>query len=174
MFLSFSTHTTMPRRHTTPPCHHTTTARHHATMRLACQRCQSTLTTRAWRLCVGNSLSVSQSPTLDRKDKVKHYIRIKTQNNIALRFWCKSGVWGLICVRLMSYNHIEPQSLNDYNHDHNPYIWNIYKPNSGIRAWFGVTDRITITITKRGHQSDWPHNHNQRGHSYTWKVIYIW
>jgi len=41
---------------------------------------------------VGNSPSVSQSPTLDRKDKVKHYIRIKAHNNIALRFWCKSGV----------------------------------------------------------------------------------
>jgi len=36
---------------------------------------------------VGNSPSVSQSSTLDRKDKVKHYIRIKTHNNIALRFW---------------------------------------------------------------------------------------
>jgi len=42
--------------------------------------------------CVGNSPNVSQSPTLDRKDKVKHYIRIKAHNNIALRFWCKSGV----------------------------------------------------------------------------------
>jgi len=41
---------------------------------------------------VGNSPSVSQNPTLDRKDKVEHYIRIKTHNNIALRFWCKSGV----------------------------------------------------------------------------------
>jgi len=41
---------------------------------------------------VGNSPSVSQSPTLDRKDKVKYYIRIKAHNNIALRFWCKSGV----------------------------------------------------------------------------------
>jgi len=45
-----------------------------------------------YQIIVGNSLSVSQSPTLDRKDKVKHYIRIKAHNNIALRFWCKSGV----------------------------------------------------------------------------------
>jgi len=30
----------------------------------------------------GNSPSVSQSLTLDRKDKVKHYIKIKTHNNI--------------------------------------------------------------------------------------------
>jgi len=43
-------------------------------------------------LSVGNSPSVSQSLTLDRKDKVKHYIRIKFHNNIALRFLCKSGV----------------------------------------------------------------------------------
>jgi len=43
-------------------------------------------------LSVGNSPSMSQSPTLDRIDKVKHYIRIKAHNNIALRFWCKSGV----------------------------------------------------------------------------------
>jgi len=35
---------------------------------------------------VGNSPSVSESPILDRKDKVKHYIRIKVHNNIALRF----------------------------------------------------------------------------------------
>jgi len=41
---------------------------------------------------VGNSPSVSQSLTLDSKDKVKHYIRIKAHNNIGLRFWCKSGV----------------------------------------------------------------------------------
>jgi len=34
----------------------------------------------------------SKSPTLYRKDKVKHYIRIKAHNNIALKFWCKSGV----------------------------------------------------------------------------------
>jgi len=54
----------------------------------------------------------SQSLTLDRKDKVKHYIRIKAHNTIVLRFWGKSGVKGLICVRLMSYNHIELHSLN--------------------------------------------------------------
>jgi len=36
--------------------------------------------------CVGNSLSVSQSFTLNRIDKVKHYIRIKTHNTIILRF----------------------------------------------------------------------------------------
>jgi len=75
---------------------------------------------------------------LDRKDKVKHYIRIKTHNNIALGFWCKTGVKCLMCVRLILYNHIEPQSLNEYNHDyaHNLiYVKNIkYKPNSGIRA----------------------------------------
>jgi len=47
---------------------------------------------RCIRTSVGNSPSVSQSPTLDRKDKVKHYIRIKTHNNIALRFWCKRDV----------------------------------------------------------------------------------
>jgi len=49
---------------------------------------------------------MSQSSTLDRKDKVKHYIRIKIHNNIALRFWCKIGVKYFICVRLMSYDHI--------------------------------------------------------------------
>jgi len=70
----------------------------------------------AGELNVGNSPSVSQSHTLDRKDKVKHYIRIKTHNTIALRFWGKSGVKCLICVRLISYNHMESQSLNDYNH----------------------------------------------------------
>jgi len=43
---------------------------------------------------VGNSQSVSQSLTLDRIDKVKHYIKIKihttvvlTQQSIILRFW---------------------------------------------------------------------------------------
>jgi len=35
---------------------------------------------------VGNSPSVSQSSTSDKIDKVKHYIRIKTHNIIALRF----------------------------------------------------------------------------------------
>jgi len=39
-----------------------------------------------------NSLSVSQNLTLDKKDKVKHYIRRKTHSNIALKFLCKSGV----------------------------------------------------------------------------------
>jgi len=34
---------------------------------------------------VGNSLSVSQSLTLDKKDKVKHYIRIKIHNIIILK-----------------------------------------------------------------------------------------
>ena len=70
--------------------------------------------------CVGNSPNVSQSPTLDRKDKVKHYIRIKAHNNIALRFWDKTDIKYLISVRLMSYNHIEPQSLDnhDYNYNH--------------------------------------------------------
>jgi len=38
-------------------------------------------------LIIRNSPSVSQSLTLDRKDKVKHYIRIKTHNIITLRFW---------------------------------------------------------------------------------------
>ena len=52
---------------------------------------------------VGNSLSAIQSLTLDRIDKVKHYIRIKTHNTIVLRFWDKNGVKWLICVRPMSY-----------------------------------------------------------------------
>jgi len=69
---------------------------------------------------VGNSPNVSQSITLDRMNKVKHYIRINTHNTIVLRFWRESGVKCLICIRLMSHNHMEPQSLNDYNH--NPYI----------------------------------------------------
>jgi len=55
---------------------------------------------------VENSPSVSQSPTLDRKDKVKHYIRIKTHNTITLSFGVKTGVKYFICVRLMSYNHM--------------------------------------------------------------------
>jgi len=41
--------------------------------------------THPWWEIVGNSPSVSQSFTLDRKDKVKHYIRIKTHNIIILR-----------------------------------------------------------------------------------------
>jgi len=73
---------------------------------------------------VGNSPSVSQSPTLDRKDKVKHYIIIKTHNNIALRFWCKTGVKCLISVILMSYN----------SYITKPYEKKKYKPNNGIRA----------------------------------------
>jgi len=50
---------------------------------------------------VGNYLSMSQSTTFDRKDKIKHYIRWKTYKPIALRFWVKSGVI------------IESKSLND-------------------------------------------------------------
>jgi len=51
----------------------------------------------------------NQSLTLDRKDKVKHYIRIKTHNTIALRFWYKNGVKYLICIGLMSCNHMKPK-----------------------------------------------------------------
>jgi len=32
-------------------------------------------------------------------------------------FWCKSSVKDLIYVRLISYNYIEPQSLNNYNNN---------------------------------------------------------
>jgi len=67
---------------------------------------------------VENSRSVSQNLTLDRIDKVKHYIRIKT-HNIVVRFWGKSGVKCVICVRLMLYNHIKLQS--QYVCDHNSY-----------------------------------------------------
>jgi len=63
---------------------------------------------------------MSQSLTLDKIDKVKHYIRINVHNIIALRFWCKSGVKYLICVRLMLYNHMKLQSLDNY--DYKPYI----------------------------------------------------
>jgi len=51
---------------------------------------------------VGNSPSISQS-TLDRINKVKQYIKIKTYNTISLRFWGKSGIKCLTCVRLMSH-----------------------------------------------------------------------
>jgi len=54
-------------------------------------------------LPIRNSPSLSQSFRFDRIDKVKHYIRTKTHNLIALNFWVKSGVKYLICVRLMSY-----------------------------------------------------------------------
>jgi len=81
--------------------------------------------THPWEEIVRNSPSVSQSLTLDRKYKVKHYIKIKTHNTIDLRFWCKTHVKCLICARLMPYNHMEPQSLNDYNH--NPYITKTYE-----------------------------------------------
>jgi len=59
----------------------------------------------------------------------------------------------------MSYNHIEPQSLNDYNH--NTYMWkNIYKN--------------PLVVSEPMVRSDWPHNHNhnKKGHSYTWREIY--
>jgi len=71
-------------------------------------------------LTVGNSPSVSQSPTLDKKDKVKHYIRIKVHNTIALRFWVKV-VSNTLCVCKTDVIYIEPQSLND----HNPHMKNI-------------------------------------------------
>jgi len=58
---------------------------------------------------VENSPSMSQNPTLNKIDKVKHYIRIKIHNTIVLRFLCKSDVKYFICVRLMSCNHIDPQ-----------------------------------------------------------------
>jgi len=38
---------------------------------------------------------VSLSPTLDRNEKVEHYIRTKTHKSIALRFWVESDVNGL-------------------------------------------------------------------------------
>jgi len=81
--------------------------------------------THPWGKIIGNNPSVSQNLILDRKDKVKHYIRIKTHNTIALKFWCKTGVKYLISVRLMSYNHMELQSLDD--HSHNSYINHIYE-----------------------------------------------
>jgi len=57
-----------------------------------------------WTLAsVGNGPSVSQSFTLNRIDKVKHYIKSKAHNHIVLRFLGKSGVKCLICVRPMSY-----------------------------------------------------------------------
>jgi len=42
--------------------------------------------------CIGieNDPSMSQSFTLDRIDKIKHYIRIKVHNIIVLRFWDKT------------------------------------------------------------------------------------
>jgi len=43
--------------------------------------------THPWWEIVENSPSVSQSPTLDKIDKVKHYITIKIHDNIAFRFW---------------------------------------------------------------------------------------
>jgi len=58
------------------------------------------------------AISVSQSPTLNRIDKVKHYIKIKIYNTIILKFWYKTGVKCLIYIILMSYNYMEPQSLN--------------------------------------------------------------
>jgi len=61
---------------------------------------------------------IGKVPHWIKKDKVKHYIRIKTHNNIVLRFWDKSGIKGLICVTLMSYTY-EPQSLVNY-YNHNP------------------------------------------------------
>jgi len=36
--------------------------------------------------------NVSLSPTLAKNEKVEHYIRIKTNRPIALRFWVESGV----------------------------------------------------------------------------------
>jgi len=39
-----------------------------------------------WGEIVGNNSSVSQSPTLDIIDKVKHYIKIKAHNTITLKF----------------------------------------------------------------------------------------
>jgi len=43
------------------------------------------------QVIVRNS-SVSLSPTLDRNEKVEHYIRIKTHKSIALRLLVESGV----------------------------------------------------------------------------------
>ena len=54
---------------------------------------------------VGNSSNVNKSFTLDRKDKIKYYIRYKTHNHIALRFLNKSDVKYLIYVRPMPYIH---------------------------------------------------------------------
>jgi len=54
---------------------------------------------------------------LDKNDKVKHYIRIKTHNAIVLSFFCKSDIKCLIYIRLMLYNHIESESFNDYNYN---------------------------------------------------------
>jgi len=54
-------------------------------------------------ISVKNNPSVSQSLTSSKKDKVKCYIRLKTYDHIALRFWIKSGVKCFMCVRLMSF-----------------------------------------------------------------------
>jgi len=62
--------------------------------------------------------------TLDIIDKGKHYIKIKTHNTITLRFWCKTGV-KYFNTNIM-YNYMEPQSLNNHDCIHNPYMKNIY------------------------------------------------
>jgi len=55
---------------------------------------------------------------LDKIDKVKHYIRIKTHNNIALRFWELKWCKKLYMCKTLYI--CRPQSFND--HDYNPYM----------------------------------------------------
>jgi len=45
---------------------------------------------------------VGLSLTLDKNEKVEHYIRIKTHKPIVLRFWVESGVNSYV-VGLMSH-----------------------------------------------------------------------
>ena len=48
---------------------------------------------------------------LDKINKVKHYIRIKTHNTIVLRFWCKTDIKCLICIK--------PMSISQYDYFNN-------------------------------------------------------
>jgi len=46
------------------------------------------------------NLSVSLSFTLNRNEKVEHYIRIKTHKFIVLRFWVESDVNYLLLYKV--------------------------------------------------------------------------
>jgi len=59
--------------------------------------------------------SMSLSPTLDRNEKLEHYIRIKTHKPITLRCWVESGVNALYSwaqVSLVLYLPSETLSVN--------------------------------------------------------------
>jgi len=58
---------------------------------------------RTCQVHVGKNLSMSQSFTFKRIDKVKYYIKIKTYNTIILKFWNKNNIKCLIYIRLMLY-----------------------------------------------------------------------